>query len=275
MNSVSATRPAVDAEHLRERVTQLGPWFQNLDLGNGLRTAPDHFLGDYPQFKFDGFAHVIPADLTGKSVLDIGCNAGFYAMEMKRRGADRVLGLDSDDRYLAQARFASEQLGFGDIEYRNLSVYDVGALGEKFDLVIFMGVLYHLRHPLLALDLIREHVAGDMMLFQTMQQGSQEVIDVPEEHPFFVPGTWKPSPIFDEPGYPKMHFIEKSFADDWTNWWAPNAAGSAAMLRAAGFTIEAQPEPEVYMCRVAPVPYANYGAPAVYPARAENGGNAK
>ncbi|MEW9855375.1 TIGR04290 family methyltransferase [Novosphingobium sp. M1R2S20] len=254
---------------LQRQVDALAPWFQNIDLGHGIQTAPDHFLGDYPAFKFKGFAQVIPEDLTGKSVLDIGCNAGFYAMEMKRRGAGRVLGIDSDDRYLSQARFASAELGFDDIEYRNHSVYDVGALGEKFDLVIFMGVLYHLRHPLLALDLIREHVAGDMMLFQTMQQGSVDVLQVPEDHPFHMAGTSTPPTYFDNPAYPKMHFIEKSFAHDWTNWWAPNAACSQAMLRAAGFTIEAQPEPEVYMCRVAPVPYENFGPAAVYPAKAQ------
>jgi tRNA (mo5U34)-methyltransferase len=252
---------------LRAEVDRLGPWFHNIDLGHDIQTAPDHFLGDYPRFKFARFADVLPADLTGKSVLDIGCNAGFYSVEMKRRGADRVLGIDSDDRYLAQARLAATALGFTGVEFRNLSVYDVGALGERFDLVIFMGVLYHLRHPLLALDLIREHVAGDLMLFQTMQQGSRNVYPVPDDHPFHMPGTHQPPPYFDEPGYPKMHFIEREFAHDWTNWWAPNAACSAAMLRAAGFTIEAQPESEVYLCRAAPVPYADYGPAAVYPKR--------
>ena len=252
---------------LRARVAQLGPWFQNIDLGGGLFTAPDHFLGDYPAFKFAGFADVLPRDLAGASVLDIGCNAGFYSIEMKRRGAGRVLGIDSDDRYLAQARLVAEALDFPDIEYRKQSVYDVGALGERFDLVIFMGVLYHLRHPLLALDLIREHVAGGLMLFQTMQQGSQDVLQVPEDAPFHVPGTNAPPTFFDDPAYPKMHFIERSFAQDWTNWWAPNAACSQAMLRAAGFTIEAQPEPEVYLCRVAPVPFAQYGPAVVYPAK--------
>jgi tRNA (mo5U34)-methyltransferase len=254
-------------DDLRARVAELGPWFQNIDLGGGLTTAPDHFLGDYPSFKFARFADVLPADLEGRSVLDIGCNAGFYSIEMKKRGAGRVVGIDSDDRYLAQARLVADTLGFPDVEYRNLSVYHVGALGEKFDLVIFMGVLYHLRHPLLALDLIREHVAGELMLFQTMQQGSQDVLLVPEDHPFFVPGTCNPPAFFDNPAYPKMHFIEKAFAHDWTNWWAPNAACSQAMLRAAGFTIEAQPEPEVYLCRVAPVPYGERGPAAVYPAK--------
>jgi len=255
-----------EARELRERVEALAPWFQNLDLGHGIQTAPDHFLGDYPAFKFRRFADALPEDLAGASVLDIGCNAGFYSVEMKRRGAGRVLGIDSDDRYLAQARLVSEALGFADIEYRKLSVYDVGALGEKFDLVIFMGVLYHLRHPLLALDLIREHVAGGRMLFQTMQQGTDAVLQVPEDHPFHKPGTTQPPDYFDNPAYPKMHFIEKSYAHDWTNWWAPNAACSQAMLRAAGFVIEAQPESEVYLCRVADVPFAEYGPAVVYPA---------
>ena len=265
MRNIVEAKPDRRAE-LRDRIAALGPWFQNIRL-NGVQTAPDHFLGDYPAFKFARFADAVPADLSGKSVLDIGCNAGFYAIEMKKRGAEEVLGIDSDDRYLDQARFAAAELGYGDIRFEKLSVYDVAALGRRFDLVIFMGVLYHLRHPLLALDLIREHVAGDMMLFQTMQQGSDDVLLVPEDHPFHVPGTTRAPGYFDNPAYPKMHFIERRFAHDWTNWWAPNAACSQAMLRAAGFTIEAHPEPEVYLCRVAPVPYAAHGPAAVYPAQ--------
>jgi tRNA (mo5U34)-methyltransferase len=230
-----------------------------MELG-GVWTAPDHFLGDYPGVKFRGFAHVIPEDLTGKSVLDIGCNGGFYSIEMKRRGAARVLGIDFDDDYLAQARFAAEVTGFKDIEFRQLSVYDVGALGEKFDLVVFMGVLYHLRHPLLALDLIHEHVAGDLLLFQSMQRGSPEMMQVPDNPPFTE------TAIFDEPGYPKMHFIEKEYSNDPTNWWAPNAACSAAMLRSAGFEILAHPEEEVFLARRTEVESVPWSGP-VYPAR--------
>ena len=95
------------AAELRRQADALGPWFHNIDLGDGVWTAPDHFLGDYPGVKWRRFADALPADLTGKSVLDIGCNGGFYAIAMKRRGAARVLGLDSDERYLAQARFAA------------------------------------------------------------------------------------------------------------------------------------------------------------------------
>src|SRR3954467_6827811 len=159
MNSGSLSR-----EEIRRRIDALGPWFHNLDL-HGVPTAPSHFLGDYPAVKWRNFADIVPKSLKGKTVLDIGCNAGFYAMEMKRRGADRVLGLDNRDEYLAQARFAAEVTEL-DVEFRNLSVYDVGKLGETFDLVIFMGVLYDFRRPLLALDLIHQRVASDLMLFQ-------------------------------------------------------------------------------------------------------------
>lgn len=259
--------PCARRARLQQRVTELAPWFQNIDLGDGIHTAPDHFLGDYPSFKYRRFMDALPAELTGKSVLDIGCNAGFYAIEMAKRGAARVVGIDSDARYLEQARLACRTLGHTQIEFALLDVYDIAQLGERFDLVIFMGVLYHLRHPLLALDLIREHVAGDMMLFQTMQQGSGDVFVPPADHPFHKPGTFDPPEYFDAPGYPKLHFIEREFAGDWTNWWAPNAACSQAMLRAAGFAIEAQIEAEVYFCRVAPVPYAGLGAMAAYPAK--------
>jgi len=249
-------------EALRARIEELGPWFHNMELG-GVWTAPDHFLGDYPAFKFRRFEHALPSDLTGKTVLDIGCNAGFYSFEMTRRGAARVLGIDEDDRYLEQARFAAEELGFADCEFKKLSVYDVGALGERFDLVIFMGVLYHLRHPLLALDLIREHVAGDLMLFQSMQRGSRQVLPLEDDYPFTE------TEIFYESGYPKLHFIERQYANDWTNWWAPNRACTEAMLRAAGFQVDTRAEDEVYLCRAAPVPYAEWGAMAVYPQRGQ------
>jgi tRNA (mo5U34)-methyltransferase len=224
------------------RVRSLGQWFHNLDL-HGVKTAPDHFLGDYPNIKWQRFAHAVPADLTGKSVLDIGCNAGFYSIEMKKRGAARVVGIDSDDVYLNQARFAAEVSGQRDIEFRKLDVYEVGQLGEKFDVVLFMGVLYHLRHPLLALDRLRQHVVGDLLIFQSMQRGSKSVADVEENYPF------SEESIFGRDGYPLMYFVEQRYADDPTNWWIPNRACVEAMLRSAGFTIEAHPEDEVYLCR--------------------------
>ena len=249
-------------EQVKQRIGELGPWFHNMQL-RGIWTAPDHFLGNYPEVKYANFRHALPADMTGKSVLDIGCNGGFYSLEMKRRGAERVLGIDTDTGYLAQARFAAEVTGL-EVEFRQMAVWDVAKLGERFDLVIFMGVLYHLRHPLLALDLIHEHVAKDLLLFQSMQRGSREIAEVAEDYEFAAPAP------FDEPGYPKLHFIERRYSHDETNWWVPNRACTEAMLRSSGFNIASQPEHEVYVCQWHPVAVPPDGPHAVYPASVAN-----
>lgn len=256
----STAQATLTPDEIRRRIAELGEWFHNLDL-RGVRTAPNHFLGDYPAVKWRQFAHAIPYDLRGKTVLDIGCNAGYYSIEMKRRGAERVVGIDSDEGYLAQARFAAEVNGF-EIEFRQLSVYDVAKLGDKFDVVLFLGVLYHLRHPLLALDLLYEHVVRNLLVFQSMLRGSPEVEPVRENYPF------SETAIFARPGFPRMCFIESNYSNDPTNWWIPNRACAEAMLRSAGFAIVDHPEAEVFVCRRAP------GLPdgeprAVYPAGGE------
>lgn len=243
-------------ESIRENIRRLGRWFHNIDL-QGVKTAPDHFLGDYPNVKFQRFAHALEEDLSRKTVLDVGCNAGFYSLEMKRRGAERVVGIDSDQKYLAQARFAARASGM-EIEFRQLSVYDVARLRETFDIVIFMGVFYHLRHPLLALDLLYEHVVKDKLIFQSMQRGSQEVEPVQYDYDF-----WDKE-IFERPGFPQMYFIENRYSQDPTNWWIPNRAGTEAMLRSAGFSVTAHPEEEVYVCRRSALPDTQ--PRSVYPA---------
>ena len=232
---------SLTVNQIERRITELGPWFHNLSL-SGVQTAPNHFLGDYPSAKWQNFQHAIPNDLSGMTVLDIGCNAGFYSIEMKRRGAQRVLAIDHDDQYLQQARFAAEVLDL-DIAFQQMSVYEVPRLRERFDLVLFMGVFYHLRYPLLALDLLRQHVTKDWFVFQSMLRGSRTVPGLNEDYPFCERA------VFDKPGFPKMHFVERSYSDDPTNWWIPNRACAEAVLRSAGFTIESMPEPEVFLCR--------------------------
>jgi tRNA (mo5U34)-methyltransferase len=237
---MSAT-PALSREVIRERVRALGEWFHNMNL-NGVQTAPNHFLGDYPAVKWARFADAIPADLSGRSVLDVGCNGGFYSIEMKRRGAARVLGVDSDERYLAQARFAAEVVGVN-VEFGKLSVYQLPSLGETFDVVLFMGVLYHLRHPLLALDILHDYVARDLLVFQSMLRGSPDIAPFARDYAFTDTGH------FDDPRYPRLYFVEQRYAHDPTNWWIPNRACAEAMLRSAGFDPVDRPEDEVFVCR--------------------------
>lgn len=228
-----------DRALLERRIGELGEWFHNLDLF-GVRTAPNHFLGDFPNIKWKHIEAHLPQDLSGASVLDIGCNGGFYSIEMKRRGAARVVGIDVDDRYLNQARFAAETLGL-EIEFRKESVYNVDQISGQFDYVFFMGVLYHLRYPLYALDKVVQKVGGKL-IFQTMIRGSETTHCWDENYHF-----WNKK-IFEDADFPRMYFIEQRYADDPTNWWIPNAGAAEGMLRSSGLEIVVHPEPETWIC---------------------------
>lgn len=236
---VAAPPTQVNTAEIRRKVEELGAWFHNIDL-YGVETAPQHFLGDFPNVKWKHIAPALPQDLAGATVLDIGCNGGFYSIEMKRRGAARVIGIDVDDRYLNQARFAASTLGF-DIEFEKHSVYDVDAIAGKFDIVLFMGVLYHLRYPLYALDRV-VHKVGQQLVFQTMIRGSENGYQADPDYHF-----WNKK-IFDGRDFPAMYFIEHKYASDPTNWWIPNRAAAEAMLRSAGMEIVAHPESETWIC---------------------------
>ncbi len=224
---------------LRQRITELGEWFHNLDL-KGVKTAPNHFLGDFPSIKWKAIGSALPLNLEGATVLDIGCNGGFYSLEMKRRGANRVLGIDVDDRYLNQARFAAQTLAM-DIEFEKRSVYAVDEIPGQFDYVFFMGVFYHLRYPLFTLDKVVKKVRGQL-IFQTMVRGSETARQWKEDYPFWTKN------IFSDPDFPAMYFIEKSYSNDPTNWWIPNRGAVEAMLRSSGLRIVDHPESETWIC---------------------------
>jgi tRNA (mo5U34)-methyltransferase len=236
MTLQSSGTSAEDAE-----IALLGPWFHNLHLPDGSETAADHPLGDFPSFKWRELSGVIPEDLNGCRALDIGCNAGFYSFKLAERGA-KVLAIDHDEHYLAQARWAADKFGLQDrIEFRAFDVYDLAHIGRRFDLVIFMGVLYHLRYPMLALDIVSEKVGGHLLV-QTLTLPGDARLDVPgdvalgERHRLL------------EPGWPAMAFVEQELAGDPTNWWVPNKSAVEAMLRTAGLSIIAQPADETWLC---------------------------
>jgi tRNA (mo5U34)-methyltransferase len=231
--------PASQDSDLSARIACLGDWFHNINL-NGVWTAPNHFLGDYPNVKWKHISGAFPQDLAGASVLDIGCNAGFYSVALKQRGAGRVLGVDVDDRYLSQARFAAETLDL-EIEFQKCSVYDVDQIAGQFDYVLFLGVFYHLRYPLFALDKVIKKVRGKLF-FQSMIRGSMQQREWMPDYQF-----WDMHP-FQDLDFPCMYFIEHSYAGDPTNWWIPNRGAVEAMLRGSGLEIVAHPEAETYVC---------------------------
>ena len=239
--------PGVGARpgRLRRQIERLGPWFHNLHLPDGTQTAPGHSLGDFPSFKWRELAPHLPRRVDGWRVLDIGCNAGFYSFELARRGGD-VTGIDVDPHYLAQARWAAKQFGLQDrVRFRRMQVYDLAHTDERYDLVLFMGVFYHLRHPLLALDIVARAVER-LMVFQTLTLPGLRVMtnthdrDIEDREDLL------------RPGWPKMAFIEHRFARDPTNWWVPNHACVEAMLRSSGMRVVGRPGHEIYLCEPSP-----------------------
>jgi tRNA (mo5U34)-methyltransferase len=233
---------ASEQKELQREIDALGPWFHNLHLPGGVQTAPDHFIGgDFPRFKWEQIRGCIPQDLSGWRVLDVGCNAGFYSFELARRGAS-VLAIDMEPLYLTQARWAARQFGLQDrVEFREMQVYEFARTSEQFDLVWFMGVFYHLRYPLLALDILAQRTKR-MMVFQTLAMPGEEVYPDTLDHPIT-----EREPLLDA-GWPKMAFIEHKFSGDRTNWWVPNHAGIEAMLRSSGLQVVQRPAEEIYVC---------------------------
>jgi tRNA (mo5U34)-methyltransferase len=241
--AAAANGHAGDAASVRREIESMAPWFHNLVLPHGDQTAPDHPLGpDFPVRKWREIEPFVPQDLSGWSVLDIGCNAGFYSIELAKRGAT-VVGIDSDPHFLRQARWAAAQFGVGDrIEFREQQVYDLARTDEQFDLVWFMGVFYHLRYPLLGLDIVAARVRR-LLVFQTLTMPGDDVYDGPAGSEDI-----EDRDALLQPGWPKLAFLEHSFFNDPTNWWAPNHAAVEAMLRSSGLATVGRPGHEIYVC---------------------------
>jgi tRNA (mo5U34)-methyltransferase len=228
-----------------DEARRLGPWFHNLHFPDGSQTAPDHPLGDFPAFKWREIGAAIPQNLEGMTVLDIGCNAGFYAFEMARRGAD-VLAIDHDQHYLAQARWASGFLDLnGRVRFECMGVYDLPDLTETFDIVLFLGVLYHLRYPLLGLDLVAERVGrtGTLVLQTLTAPGGDQLGLTPDDLSIDARAKLR------DPDWPTMAFVEHHLAADHTNWWVPTAGAVEAMVRTTGLSVVERPGHEIWVCR--------------------------
>ena len=226
-------------------VARLGPWFHNLHLPDGTETAPDHPLGDFPDMKWRVLAPHLPERLDGWTALDIGCNAGFYAFELARRGA-RVTAIDLDPHYLDQARWAARAYGLADaIDFQQRQVYELADSDAGYDLILFLGVFYHLRYPLLGLDVVARRVRR-LLAFQTLTTEEIEVQLDTGDRPLDARAALR------DAGWPRMAFIEQRFAGDPTNWWVPNHAGVLAMLRSSGLQVTVQLPHELYLCQPLP-----------------------
>ena len=185
-------------------------WYHTIDLGGGVVTkGVDETSVRLPRLG-------LPASLAGLTVLDIGAWDGFFSFEAERRGAARVVAADyfswHGEGWGSKAGFELARRTFGskvediDIDVMDLSPERVG----RFDVVLFLGVLYHLRHPFLALERSAA-VTKTLLILET-------VVD--------MVGISRPAAAF----YPG-----RELNNDPTNWWSPNVPGLHAMLDAVGF----------------------------------------
>jgi len=189
-------------------------WYHSIDLGHGVVTRG---VDDTPV----RLARIdLAGDLSGKTVLDIGAWDGFYSFEAERRGAARVVATDHYAWHgagwgtgqgkagfeLARAALNSHVVDI-DIDVVDLSPERVGT----FDVVLFLGVLYHVRDPLMILEKVASVTAGQLII--------ETVVD--------MLGISRPAAAF----YPA-----RELNDDPTNWWGPNEAAVRGMLHAVGFS---------------------------------------
>lgn len=199
-------------------------WYHSIEIAPGIITP-----GRYdpkPVLDIMGF----PKDLSGKTVLDIATYDGFFAFEAERRGAERVVALD---------RHPSEHKGFAiahsllnsKVEYMVASVYDLDP--EKhgsFDVVFFFGVLYHLRHPLFALEKIHR-ICKELLLIESHVLDEAFVCNGESKALHDIDPLLKNSPLM-------QFYPSNQLNDDFSNWWAPNIECIRSMVEVSGFRAE-------------------------------------
>lgn len=194
----------IGQERLQQFLTNR--WWHSIDLGNGVVTP-----GAIPLAELQAnFSYLqLPTDLSGKRVLDIGCWDGFYSFECERRGAEVV----SIDCWHPEGFFLAHEALQSRVQFHEMSVYDLSRdRFGSFDIVLFLGVLYHVRHPLLALERVCE-MSHDIAVIET------HVIDNARDAHF-----------------PALEFYEfDELGGAYDNWFGPNTEALLAMIRAAGF----------------------------------------
>jgi tRNA (mo5U34)-methyltransferase len=215
-------------DEIISEIKRLEPWFHCIDLGDGLATKTKSAIGEpveHPRPTWEIVKAALPNDLSGKTVLDVGCNAGFYSIKAKERGAARVLGIDAQRELIRQAVFVRNVKGL-EIDYQRMSVYDLDSreLGQ-FDVTLALGLIYHCKHLVLALEKLFL-VTRELLILET-------AIYPPEKAPksfVYAEGGTRPTlhPIAYVENLPDAK--EAVF-----NWFLPSTAALTALLKNVGF----------------------------------------
>ncbi len=215
-------------EEIFSEIQKLQPWFHCIDLGNGITTKTQSLMGEpvnHPQDLWQTIKNFLPAELEGKSVLDVGCNAGYNSFEVKRSGAARVLGIDGQRQHVRQALFARKILGL-DVEFRRLNVYELSAreIGQ-FDITLALGLIYHLKHLVLALEKLYE-VTRELLLVETAILPSQSAL-----------ASFAQPLEVDEMLLHPLAYVENPAGakEQVFNWFLPGVGALLALVKNVGF----------------------------------------
>lgn len=219
---------------LKKKIEDVGPWFHNFEIVPGV-WSDTRTYGPGWEYLVDRWSLVesLLPSVSGKACLDVGCCSGFFSFRLKDAGASSVLGVDRGDqpKAIAQARLAEEYMGKG-VAFDALSSYEIPTLNRQFDIVLCLGVLYHLRHPLLAIEALRSVCSGTLVL-QTITSGpAGEVPELPVDE---AADIGLRSATVDDARFPAMKFVEGKLQGDGSCWWIPNPQAVLALLRAGGF----------------------------------------
>jgi len=232
----------LDNKLLEEKIEELQPWRQDIEFCEGIRTGSGKISNLEPKHKWNDYKKYLPEDLTGKSVLDVGCNSGYITVQCKLRNASRVLGVDAMEKNIRQAELVSEFFN-ANVEWliQDAHLYTL-TTDEQFDYIIFSNLFYHLRYPTLVLDRLAE-MTKSILIFNTPSVGNDPVI-TPEDD--YERNSEKSFDTIN--GYPKMYFVEKYFAQDFSNWWFPNESCCFSLLRASGMKVIDHPREGLFIC---------------------------
>jgi tRNA (mo5U34)-methyltransferase len=226
-------------EQVRREVRALGWWYQCFELPSGVMTSSGSPSAYYPEAAWELFQKYLPEDLSGKSVLDVGGNAGYFSVQMMHRGAERCTLIEPFTEFAAQARYVAGEFGYPiKVVEEDVHTYCLST-DERFDYVMFLGLFYHLKYPVIVLDRLAE-MTTERMVFQSHAIGHDQ-LDY-EGHADYGVGA---SDLVEDRAFPRLLFIERLYNRDPTNWWIPNASALEPLVRSAGMRVVARPNAEM------------------------------
>jgi tRNA (mo5U34)-methyltransferase len=221
-------------EQIEREIRELGWWYHHFELPSGVWTGDGEPPAYDPNERWQLIEPHLPSDLGGATVLDVGGNSGYFSLQMKLRGAGKCVMVEPVVEFVEQARFVFSQFG---VKVKTVNE-DVHAYclttSERFDYVLFLGLFYHLKYPVLVLDRLAE-MTKTRLFFNSHIEGP----------PGEQPGSELQREDLQSATFPRLSFIESAYRGDLSNWWIPNYEALEPLARSAGMKVVARPHPEL------------------------------